>query len=209
MTRAFRSRHVQEDRLVECYYAERRGEAFDPPIAEHLADCDHCRGRFADLRDLMTSLADEADAATDSLFSADWLREQRRTIARRIEHVGHVARVLSFPARFAGTQTTSSAQKGVRRWVAVAAAAGLFVGVGTGLFLDGWRPQQATLQYVTARQTPAHAPRLTPVAEIAIAPTVDADEYFMSDLEMAIERPQTRELLAFDALTPHVREIRD
>ena len=32
---------------------------------------------------------------------------------------------------------------------------------------------------------------------------------FLSDLEIALERPHTRELLAFDALTPHVREIRD
>jgi hypothetical protein len=34
-----------------------------------------------------------------------------------------------------------------------------------------------------------------------------ADEAFLSDLEIALDRPRTRELRAFDELTPHVREI--
>jgi hypothetical protein len=36
-----------------------------------------------------------------------------------------------------------------------------------------------------------------------------ADDAFLSELEFALDRPQTRELVAFDAFTPHVREIRD
>jgi len=35
-----------------------------------------------------------------------------------------------------------------------------------------------------------------------VAPTMR----FLSELELALEAPHTRELLAFDALTPHVRE---
>jgi hypothetical protein len=31
----------------------------------------------------------------------------------------------------------------------------------------------------------------------------------MSDLESVLDRPHTSELNAFDALTPHVREVRD
>jgi hypothetical protein len=38
---------------------------------------------------------------------------------------------------------------------------------------------------------------------------IATDDAFLSDLEVALERPHTRELLAFDALTPHVREVRD
>ena len=41
------------------------------------------------------------------------------------------------------------------------------------------------------------------------APDPEADEAFLSDLELALERPGTRELLPFDALTPRVREISD
>jgi len=35
-----------------------------------------------------------------------------------------------------------------------------------------------------------------------------SDEAFLSDLEVALERPHTSELQPFDALTPHVREVR-
>ena len=38
-----RAQHLQDERLLDCYYAERRGEAPDPPAAEHLSDCDACR----------------------------------------------------------------------------------------------------------------------------------------------------------------------
>ena len=54
--------------------------------------------------------------------------------------------------------------------------------------------------------------RLAPVATDGAKPTPDAtadDDAFLSDLEMALERPRTRELQPFDALTPHVREIAD
>jgi hypothetical protein len=61
-----------------------------------------------------------------------------------------------------------------------------------------------TLVGLSARQT---APRLTPVATRGTSPAqIAADDAFLSDLELALERPHTRELIAFDALTPHVRE---
>ena len=38
-------------------------------------------------------------------------------------------------------------------------------------------------------------------------PEVTADDVFLSELEGALERTQTRELGAIDALTPHVRPV--
>jgi len=38
---------------------------------------------------------------------------------------------------------------------------------------------------------------------------VGADDDFLWDLEIALDRPRTRELRAFEELTPHVREIVD
>jgi hypothetical protein len=50
---------------------------------------------------------------------------------------------------------------------------------------------------------------LAPIATRGSAPAdVAADDAFLSDLELALERPRTRELVAFDAFTPHVREVR-
>ena len=36
----------------------------------------------------------------------------------------------------------------------------------------------------------------------------ELNEKFLSELEIALERPHTPELVAIDDLTPHVREIR-
>ena len=36
----------------------------------------------------------------------------------------------------------------------------------------------------------------------------DVNEQFLSDLELALERPHTSELVALDDITPSVREIR-
>ena len=50
--------------------------------------------------------------------------------------------------------------------------------------------------------------RTAPVVPRSLNPSqLSADDAFFSDLEVALERPHTRELIAFDALTPHVREV--
>jgi hypothetical protein len=41
----------------------------------------------------------------------------------------------------------------------------------------------------------------------SVSQDTPADEAFFSELELALERPHTRELLAFEALTPHIREV--
>ena len=43
----------------------------------------------------------------------------------------------------------------------------------------------------------------TPVAEVQIA---DDEDVFLSELELALERPRTHELRPFDAFTPRVRD---
>ena len=40
-----RAQHLHDDRLFDCYLAVRDGEALDPPVAEHLTDCDVCHER--------------------------------------------------------------------------------------------------------------------------------------------------------------------
>ena len=94
---------------------------------------------------------------------------------------------------------TASSSHSAPRWVAAAAAAGLFVGVAVGAsYRFGARPRG--VEQTLARQTPIAARSVNPTQ-------VSADDAFLSDLEVALERPHTRELLAFDALTPHVREV--
>jgi hypothetical protein len=201
-----RARHLREERLFDSYMAARGGGAIDPPVADHLADCAECGSRYADLCAFMEALHDEGEAEADAVFTAERLRDQQHDIARRIEQVGRAGRVISFPTRIVRRTIGTSAGRTVPRWTAAAVAAGLFVGVALG----------ASFQW-TARSTPpsliardagnsrhsAGATRQASAADIA------ADTAFLSDLELALERPHTRELQAFDDLTPHVREIRD
>ena len=88
---------------------------------------------------------------------------------------------------------------GAPRWIAAAAAAGLFVGVAVGAgYRYGSHPRG--IEQTLARTAPVSPRSLNPSQS-------SADDAFLSDLEVALERPHTRELVAFDALTPHVREV--
>ena len=196
-----RAHHLQEERLWDCYLAERGGETLDPPLAEHLADCDECGRRYTEITEFMDALGAEASAETDTVFTSERLRMQQQHIARRLEHLGHPARVIAFPGRPSSHHVGPSAPRMARRWIAAAAAAGLFIGVGAGVFFD-WGASRAAR---TRRAAVTRQPLLT--VQAALSDLSEADEAFLSELEVALERPRTRELAPFDALTPHVREI--
>lgn len=205
-----RAHHLQEERLFDSYMAERGGEPIDPPVAEHLADCPSCGARYADLAAFMDTLRRDGDAEADAIFTPERLRLQQQQIARRIAHVGRPTRVLSFPGRIVRRTIDVSASRTAPRWVAAAAAAGLFVGVAVGSSFQWRSPRQRRPTFFAADSSSARAPRVTPVAARGSSPAdLAPDDAFLSDLEIALDRPHTRELQAFDALTPHVREIND
>ena len=212
--------HLNDDRLLECYLGERGIEPVNFRAAEHLDECARCRDRYTALVETMDDVRVNAQLETDAVFTPDRLDTQRQSIARRLASVSHAARVLAFPSQ---TQTSSST--GMRfapRWLAAAAAAGLVVGVGVGVFFDararGFRPTVATAMPIAAPapgQTPAAAtqPLAAPKSETPVPTTVsdpdasDDDAAFMAELQMAFERPGARELMALDATTPRVRDI--
>ena len=204
-----RAHHLQEERLFDSYMAERNGGPIDPPVAEHLADCPACAARYAELMAFMDTLRREGDADADAIFTPERLRVQQQQIARRIALVGRPARVLSFPSRIVQRTISASASHGTHRWIAAAGAAGLFVGVAVGASYE-WRLAARGRQMFAADAGQSRAARTVPAAgrSSAVADGA-ADDAFLSDLELALERPHTRELQAFDALTPHVREITD
>src|SRR5262245_8231766 len=149
----------------------------------------------------MDGLRSDGATEADAVFTPDKLRAQQAHIARRLEQIGRPARVLTFPGRVVRRTMTATSGRWTPRYIAAAAAAGLFVGVAVGASYNFGTRSVLTQ---AARQA---APMLTPVATRGNSPAqVAADDAFLSDLELALERPHTRELLAFDALTPHVRE---
>jgi hypothetical protein len=93
------------------------------------------------------------------------------------------------------------------------------VGVAAGTFFDfgtrfefGVRNRRVMTQRsardASGAALPSHltsAPAVGAVSGASLA--AEADDVFMSALDLALDRPHTSELVAFDALTPHVREI--
>jgi anti-sigma factor RsiW len=207
-----RPHHLNDERLLDRYLAVRSGEVPDPPAAEHLADCRECTAHYDELAGFMDSVRADADAETDAVFPTERLRLQQQQIGRRLEAVGRPPRVITFPARLAGSKLSAGRSGGITRWKYGAAAASLILvggigAMGVGAIYDSmWRPAQRARVFATPR--PA---RLAPVATDGNQPAPDpaADDAFLSDLELALERPRTRELQAFDALTPHVRAVSD
>ena len=199
-----RPHHLAEDHLFDCYTAERAGEPLDPRSAEHLADCGECGDRYAELSRFMDGLRTEADLETDALFTPERQDVQRQSIMRRLEHLGHAARVITFPGRLVTQQMGKTIRRRVSPWAATAAAACLFVGVAVGMFYDArnHRPQFSAVRPVP---TPAATPQAT--AGIGPAPVALDTDTFLSELERALGGPQTPELMSLDVLTPHVREI--
>lgn len=201
--------HLHADRLYECYLAQRQGDSADPPTAEHLADCEECGARFAELAQLMDAVRAEGEAETDAIFTPDRLRAQQQQIVRRMEAVGRPARVISFPGRVVqGTLRASTLRS--PRWTAAAAAAGLFLGIALGATYEWeWRAPTKSSGSSVLGAPLSRAARGAPVPTRYVVADQAADEAFMSELEFALDRPRTRELAAFDAFTPHFREIRD
>src|SRR5262245_12656637 len=154
-----RAHHLHDDRLFDCYLAQRLGETADPPAAEHLADCEDCARRYAELAHVMDAVRADGDADAEAAFTADRLRAQQQQIARRLEAISRPARVLSFPGRVVQGTIRASTMRSPR-WTAAAAAAGLFLGIALGASYEWeWQPRGASpAMAVRSRVAPVPAP---------------------------------------------------
>jgi hypothetical protein len=204
-----RASHLHDDRLFDCYLAARHGEPADPRLAEHLADCRDCAARYAELVGTMDELGVAADLDAEAIFTPERLRAQQQQIARRIEHVGRAARVISFPHHGPSVRHDRVWHR-LPRFAAAAAAAGLFVGVALGALLGGpWRlwSSEGGRAGVSPR-APITAPLTARDMNLLPEPaTQAADDVFWAELEMLLDRPLTRELQPLDQLTPRVRDV--
>ncbi|MGE0705322.1 MAG: hypothetical protein AB7F99_03040 [Vicinamibacterales bacterium] len=190
-------RHPDDQRLLTGYVAERTGDLVDPPFAEHLAECADCRRRYDGLAGFMDELRTDADASVDALYPADRLEAQRSSIARRIAHLGHAARVITFPGRASEVATPLSPRRRSSRWIAAAAVAGLLVGILLGTLSN---MREATPPVEVAVSAPAADEPLTVRAPMD-------DDTFLRELELASIRQRARAISPLDAFTPTVREV--
>jgi hypothetical protein len=174
--------------------------AADARVAAHADLCVDCRQEAEALAASLDALRADLEAEADAVFTPLALDRQRAAIMRRLVPAER-ARVLAFPAR---GQTRPSAYGHARRWVAGAAAAGLLVGVIAGRVLLPAGPQ---LWHRWSEPAPAPATVATTAAPANASAADDADEIFLTELDMAAVQPRIEPLRAIDALTPRSADL--
>jgi hypothetical protein len=170
----------------------------------HLDQCATCRARFDAFDRWVLGIGDVLRADADAALPIERVASQQAQIARRLETLEHPARVIAFPK---AARAVINGDSHVRRWVTVAAAAGLIAGVGLGQVLDIHRTVERTSR-VSAPVThisAATAARAATVKPVALA----ADDDFLSDAG-AFSRPRVSSaLLPLEDMTPHAGDLVD
>jgi hypothetical protein len=170
----------------------------------HLEGCATCRARFEDFDRWIMGIGVEVRAEADRAMTAERLSAQQIQIARRLEALERPARVIAFPK---AARAVISGNSHARRWVTVAAAAGLIAGIGLGQIVDLHRGIEtaagpASASHIVATDTTARRD----VGRTAAANVADVDMLLNPD---SWTQPHVNALGALEDLTPHARELTD
>ena len=201
-----RTSHVPIDRLTALAFVVRAPESDqDDQALRHVAECERCAAELARLTVDADEWRDAAITEADALFDDTKLEAQRSRILDRLANLGHAARVLHFPHRT--RDVAMPVASGGRRWVSVAAAAGLILGLVAGQLLrfvpwEGTGRRDAGLSVQSSRPTSGVVPASTTASTMS-------DEQFLDEIEAALQLPRAHSLRALDALTPTAGDLQD
>lgn len=134
-----------------------------------------------------------ACAEADAHFDDRALEAQRHKILDRLAHMGQQAKVIRFPK--AGMAEVSAGAIN-RRWISVAAAAGLIIGLLAGQLVH-FVPQEEPLAPMAtsiAPSAPSPNPVFVPVA-------ASDDDGLLGEIELVMQARTANELRALDAFT--------
>lgn len=138
-----------------------------------------------------------ACAEADAHFDDRALESQRHKILAKLAHLGHPARVIKFPK--AGSPELPAT--GVnRRWISVAAAAGLIIGLLGGQLVH-LVPQNNTRRLSPMPMPTSSAPSV-PSGPTFVPVTASIDDGLLGEVELAMEMRSAAELRALDDFTP-------
>jgi hypothetical protein len=134
-----------------------------------------------------------ACAEADAVFDDKALDQQRHKILDKLAHLGHPARVIRFPKAPQGDVAAGAIN---RRWISVAAAAGLIIGLLGGQLVH-LVPQQRRLSPMATSIAPSapSQPQFLPVS----APV---DDGLLDEIELAMQARGASALRALDEFTP-------
>lgn len=186
--------HPGDDALLEVMLARRDDVVPATRAAGHAATCAPCGAAVSRLEAEWDVVGSAARAAADELIGPDRLARQLDIIERRLD--GQPGRVLRFPIR----ARVARPQPRARRWVAVAAACGLFFGLAAGRLL-GPVPSASTTRAAWTSPT-ARPDAVRPPVEPAVA-----DEHLLGEVDAALARAVHYEFEVLDELTPRSGDV--
>ena len=134
-----------------------------------------------------------ASAEADAQYDDRALESQRHKILARLAHLGHPAKVIRFPKAPYGELPTPNVN---RRWISVAAAAGLIIGVLGGQFVN-----------IVPKPTRRLAPMATSIAPSAptrpafMQTSAPLDDGLLGEIDSALQLRSAAELRVLDELT--------
>ena len=134
-----------------------------------------------------------ACAEADAHFDDRALETQRHKILARLAHLGHPAKVIRFPKAPAGELPTSGVN---RRWISVAAAAGLLIGLLGGQLVNLVPPQTRRLPPMATSMAPS-----APARSSFVPASVNLDDSLLNEIDLAVQLRSPSELRALAELT--------
>lgn len=154
------------------------------------------RRRISDQDDdaVLAAYRAAACAEADAHFDERTLETQRHRILARLAHLGNPAKVLRFPKAPAGELPSARVN---RRWISVAAAAGLLIGILGGELLHLIQPAPGRPAPAAASIAPAAAP-LRPAYVSAVG---SGDDRLLEEIDYAVQRRSAAELQVLAELT--------
>ena len=187
--------HLDDAALAEIWTAGAAGstEVIPGVIDEpHLAECAECRVRFAAFVSWMATIRADARTEADEVFPAERLTQQQAQILRRLEAAERPARVIAFPTHTGAEYAPSR----VHRWVGMAAAAGLIIGLGLGNLID--------IRHFG--ETPRTAETATAPAKAVVPASATFEEGLLDDFNTRPATPRYEAVRAIDTMTPRAAD---
>jgi hypothetical protein len=134
-----------------------------------------------------------ACAEADAHFDDRALESQRHKILARLANLGHPAKVIRFPRATYGDMPAPSVN---RRWISVAAAAGLLIGILGGQFVHLVPTQTRRVAPTASSIAPS-----TPAGPTYLQAVAAADDEFLGEIDYAVQVRTPVELRALAELT--------
>lgn len=160
----------------------------------HLDRCDICAARAIDVGRWLDEVRAIGEADVDAVYPAERLAAQQAQIMRRLEQIDQPARVINFPRNMRLDGPADQGRRVSPGWVAVAAAAGLVLGVvGTQVSSHYLAPRPAAVAAQTALASNEPVPAGLSSARMAEIDAADQD---------VLDKPHVKGVEAIEQITP-------